>query len=95
MIRALFLRLIHYVIALGEFGFGVLKFIPQYVSQFAKKDHAAKIEADAKCLRKLPLHIGLVLVENDFSLRDLANIIVWSVTLGISHVSIYDANGME
>ena len=94
MFRILVLLLIHYVIALGEFAFGILKFFPQYDSIFAKKHLASVVEADAKKLRKLPLHVGLVVVENDFSFKDLANMIVWSVTMGISYVSIYDMNGM-
>ncbi|XP_076445781.1 dehydrodolichyl diphosphate synthase complex subunit nus1-like [Babylonia areolata] len=93
MFRILILRLIHYVLALGEFTFGIFKLFPQYKSIFAPKQHASKVEADAKKLSKLPLHIGMVVVENDFSIKDLANMIVWSVTMGISHISVYDMNG--
>ncbi|KAK7108754.1 dehydrodolichyl diphosphate synthase complex subunit nus1-like [Littorina saxatilis] len=93
MLRMLVLRLIHYVIALGEFAFGVLKYIPQYELLFAKKHLASKVEADAKKLRKLPLHVGFLVIENEMSYKDLANLIVWSVTMGISYVSVYDMNG--
>ncbi|KAL5010665.1 hypothetical protein ScPMuIL_012970 [Solemya velum] len=52
-----------------------------------------KIQADARNLKRLPLHIGLLVLESDFSYRDLANIIVWSITMGVSHISVYDSNG--
>lgn len=93
MFRILILRLIHYVLALGEFTYGILKAFPQYKSIFAKKQYTSKVEADAKKLSKVPLHIGFVVVENDFSVKDLANMIVWSITMGISHISVYDMNG--
>ncbi|KAK7500108.1 hypothetical protein BaRGS_00008655, partial [Batillaria attramentaria] len=93
MLRVLILRLVHYLIAIGEYALGFLRYVPQYDFIFAKKHVAAKVEADAKRLRKLPLHVGLVVVEKEFSYKDLANLIVWSVTMGISYVSIYDMNG--
>ncbi|KAL8585802.1 hypothetical protein ACOMHN_037365 [Nucella lapillus] len=93
MFRNFILRLIHYVLALGEFTYGIFKSLPQYKSIFAKKQYTSKVEADAKKLSKVPLHIGFVVVENEFSLRDLANMIIWSITMGISHISLYDMNG--
>ena len=94
MFRIIFLRLIHYAIALGEFAFGIYKTIPYFHHFLPQKQIAGtKIEADAKTLRKLPLHVGLLVVENEFSLQDLANIIIWSVTMGISYISLYDMNG--
>lgn len=93
MLRALLLRLVHYLIAVGEYALGFLRYVPQYDFIFAKKHVAAIVEADAKRLRKLPLHVGLIVVEKEFSYKDLANLVVWSVTMGISYVSIYDMNG--
>jgi hypothetical protein len=93
MFRELFLRLIHYTIALGEFAFGIWKSVQYLDFIFAKKQLAFSVEKDRKNLRKLPLHIGFVVTENEFSMTDLANLIVWSVTLGISYISVYDMNG--
>lgn len=93
MLRVMFLRLVHYAIALGEFAFNILRFLPYYDFIFAKKQLASNVETDSKKLRKLPLHVGLIIAENEFSLTDLANMVVWSVTMGISYISIYDMNG--
>ncbi|ESN98481.1 hypothetical protein HELRODRAFT_192951 [Helobdella robusta] len=47
-----------------------------------------------KRLRKLPLHLGLVVVEEDeLSIADLARIVAWSVLVGISCISVYDHRG--
>lgn len=94
MLRTLILRLVHHLIAFVELIVGFLKFFPQYNILSSKKCLPAKVQADAKQLRKLPQHIGLIVVENDISYKDLANIVVWSVTMGISYISIYDVNGM-
>ena len=72
---------------------GILKFVPQYGGYVVKRRRVSAAEADAKQLSKLPLHMGVVLVEKDYSLRDLANVVLWSVTMGIFHVTIYDVNG--
>lgn len=93
MLRILALRLVHCVIALGEFFLGFIRYFPHLDALLNKKRLAGTIEADAKYLRKLPLHVGFVVVEKTFSYKDLANIIVWSVTMGVSYVSIYDLNG--
>lgn len=93
MFRVLILRLVHHLIAVCEYVLGFVRYVPHYDFIFAKKHVAAQVEADAKRLRKLPLHVGFVVVENEISYRDLANLIVWSVTMGISYISLYDMNG--
>jgi len=46
-------------------------------------------------LKKKPSHIAFALSEaNNFSIRDIANLIAWSVNLGINNVSLYDIDGM-
>ncbi|BFZ10293.1 hypothetical protein BsWGS_13332 [Bradybaena similaris] len=84
--RSLLLRLVHYVISLGQLLYGLLVWLqgPAW-----KKP---RLET-GRSLKKVPAHVGLLLLEDDFSLADLANMIVWSVTLGVSYISIYDING--
>ena len=44
--------------------------------------------------KKKPSHIAFALSEaNNFSIRDIANLIAWSVNLGINSVSLYDIDG--
>jgi len=44
--------------------------------------------------KKKPSHIAFALSEaNNFSVRDIANLIAWSVNLGINNVSLYDIDG--
>jgi dehydrodolichyl diphosphate syntase complex subunit NUS1 len=42
---------------------------------------------------KLPVHISLVVVEDDISLVDIARLVAWSTAAGIGYVTIYDHRG--
>ncbi|XP_005103331.1 dehydrodolichyl diphosphate synthase complex subunit nus1 [Aplysia californica] len=93
--RTILLRLVHYLIALGEFLRYLVLFAPSQAFVFARKSAQTplSIQSDSKSLKKLPSHVGLLVAEDDFSFKDLANMIVWSVSLGISYLTIYDING--
>ncbi|KAJ0026706.1 hypothetical protein NQD34_017706 [Periophthalmus magnuspinnatus] len=49
---------------------------------------------DGKSLEKLPVHIGLLFVDEEPSYTDVANLAVWCMAMGISYVSVYDDNGI-
>lgn len=49
---------------------------------------------DGKSLEKLPVHIGLLLVDEEPIYTDIANLVVWCMAMGISYVSVYDENGI-
>lgn len=49
--------------------------------------------SDGRALRKLPLHMGLVLAEDERSLPDVASLVVWAMAVGISYISVYDHQG--
>ena len=44
-------------------------------------------------LKRVPIHLGIVLVENEVSYKDLANMVIWCMLTGISYISIYDRSG--
>lgn len=50
--------------------------------------------ADGGSLEKLPLHLGLLIVEEQPSYTDIANLVVWCMAVGISYVSVYDNHGV-
>ena len=50
--------------------------------------------ADGRALQKLPLHVGLVVTEEEPSYADMASLVVWCMAVGISYVSVYDHNGI-
>ncbi|KAL4232498.1 ditrans [Mactra antiquata] len=85
------LRIIHYVILIGTYVRQWLIHIPML--SFSKPDNLT-LQADARQLKKLPLHLGMIILENDISYSDLANVILWSAAMGISFISIYDTNGI-
>lgn len=49
--------------------------------------------SDGKVLDKVPQHVGLLITEDEQYYPDLANVVVWCMTLGISYISIYDQHG--
>lgn len=49
--------------------------------------------SDGQSLEKLPVHIGLLVAEEEPSYTDIANIVVWCMAVGISYVSVYDNYG--
>ncbi|XP_070569095.1 dehydrodolichyl diphosphate synthase complex subunit nus1-like [Ptychodera flava] len=62
--------------------------------QFRRKRTRTRLKTDAKSLKKLPLHVGLVMLEDELSYQDVANIIVWCMAMGISYISLYDTEGI-
>ncbi|KAM7394911.1 hypothetical protein PAMA_006584 [Pampus argenteus] len=50
--------------------------------------------ADGRSLEKLPVHIGLLVAEEEPSYTDIANLVVWCMAVGISYVSVYDNHGI-
>ncbi|XP_072036269.1 dehydrodolichyl diphosphate synthase complex subunit Nus1-like [Amphiura filiformis] len=49
---------------------------------------------DSKLLQKIPIHLGLVIAENQISYVDIANLVVWCMAVGISYISVYDTRGI-
>ncbi|XP_029903375.1 dehydrodolichyl diphosphate synthase complex subunit nus1 [Myripristis murdjan] len=50
--------------------------------------------SDGQALEKLPVHIGLLVAEEEPSYTDIANLVVWCMAVGISYVSVYDNYGI-
>lgn len=51
--------------------------------------------ADGRSLQKLPVHMGLVITEEEQepSFSDIASLVVWCMAVGISYISVYDHQG--
>lgn len=52
-------------------------------------------QSDGRSLEKLPVHIGLLVAEEEpsYNVTDIANLVVWCMAVGISYVSVYDNHG--
>lgn len=59
----------------------------------AKLLDLASIRADGKAMKQIPTHIGLVVVEDTISCKDIAKVIVWSIGIGIPCVTLFDQKG--
>lgn len=51
------------------------------------------VAEEARKFDKIPTHLTLLLGHETHSINDLTNLILWSLTAGISFVSIYDCKG--
>lgn len=52
-----------------------------------------RLQSDVQRLEKLPVHIGLLVTEEELSYTDIANLVVWCMAVGISYISVYDNCG--
>lgn len=57
-------------------------------------DRQSRWLSDGMSLEKLPVHIGLLVLDEEPSYTDIANLVVWCMAVGISCVSVYDDNGI-
>lgn len=86
--------LTHFVYTIFEYIFDVLMNLKRYISHENQEaqlneEYATRI----RNLKKIPVHLTLLLGEENPSVKDLAKIILWSLTSGIKFVSIYDHKG--
>ncbi|XP_076852089.1 dehydrodolichyl diphosphate synthase complex subunit nus1 [Brachyhypopomus gauderio] len=49
---------------------------------------------DGRAPDKLPVHVGLLVVEDGQQLSDVATLVVWCMAVGVSYVSVYDHEGV-
>ena len=92
MFDNLILRLVHYILALGTF---LKLWIFRIPALNFKKPVPRTVQSDARTLKKLPIHIGLAVLENEISYHDIANTLLWSAAMGVSFISVYDTDGED
>lgn len=63
------------------------------LSNYWIRDDLAKLSKDIKKLSKRPHHLVFMLGNEEPSFKDLANIVLWSISAGIPIISFYDHNG--
>ncbi|XP_071480033.1 dehydrodolichyl diphosphate synthase complex subunit nus1-like [Diadema antillarum] len=60
---------------------------------FQRKRMRERCRTDCKQLSKLPLHLGIQILENQVSEKDVASMLVWCMTMGIPYVTMFDVKG--
>ncbi|XP_068697881.1 dehydrodolichyl diphosphate synthase complex subunit Nus1-like [Montipora foliosa] len=65
-----------------------------YFSVVSQPCSFGKIREDSKGLTKLPRHISFVVLESHISFADVAQLVVWSMAMGIPFISVYDRQGV-
>ena len=62
------------------------------LSNNIKKDFLA-IQSDTIKLTKIPKHLAIAFLESSISIREVAQLVLWSIACGAKGVSLYDLNG--
>lgn len=93
MFEQIVLRLAHCLLTLGIFVRQLTSYFIHFGLAYKQKSSVDVFRNDARHLKKLPIHLGIVVLEEKLSYTDIANIVIWSLALGISCISIYDVNG--
>ena len=88
-----FLSFIHLLLYLKSVIAILFQQIRRYFTVSSQTCTYGKIREDSKDLAKLPRHISFVVQESDISFVDLAQLIVWSMAMGIPYISVYDREG--
>lgn len=88
-----FLSFIHLLLYLKSVIAILFQQIKSYFSITLQTCTHEGIKDDSRNLTKLPRHISFVVLESDISFVDLAQLIVWSMAMGIQYISIYDREG--
>ena len=90
---SLLLKLVHllYMLRNALFNFTYILKKPLYLTS-AK--YPARVQKDFENLKRVPVHLGIVLVEDDVSFKDIANMIIWCMLMGTTYISIYDRSGL-
>ena len=91
-LHEILLYILHYILALKRALFVWLNRLKPVNLSF-KKQTVSRFLHDSKNLKKLPIHMGVVIVEDEISYADIANIIIWSMAVGIHYISLYDRAG--
>ncbi|XP_078375677.1 dehydrodolichyl diphosphate synthase complex subunit Nus1-like [Oculina patagonica] len=89
-----FLSFIHLLLYLKSVIAILFQQIRSYFSISLRTCTHGEIRHDSRNLTKLPRHISFVVLESDISFVDLAQLIVWSMAMGIPYISVYDREGV-
>lgn len=93
MFEYLVLRFLHCILTFGVFIKQCTNYFIHFGLAYKQKSSINLIKSDARHLKKMPVHLGIVVLEDNHSYSDIANIIIWSLALGISCISVYDIDG--
>ena len=64
------------------------------VSPFKHKGLSTEmVVRDSKQLKKIPLHLAIIVTEEPISYPDLAMLVCWAFSFGIQWLSVYDVKG--
>ena len=93
MVFVIILRLVHFIVAIGIFVRQWLNYFTFVGLAFQRKIFAGSFQNSSKSFNKIPIHIGILFLEDTINYEDVANVLLWSITLGISYISLFDVNG--
>ncbi|XP_035687044.1 dehydrodolichyl diphosphate synthase complex subunit nus1-like [Branchiostoma floridae] len=94
ILHQVLLYLVHTLLAIRTWLASLYHGLKKPLAFKHRKRTVPRIKSDSKALSRLPIHVGLVVVEEDFRYGDLASLVVWCAAMGISYISLYDSQGI-
>ena len=84
--------LLHFIFSLTEYIMALCYLLSAKWKSFFSQEKCLDME-QVKNFSKIPKHIAFLVLENDIVYDDLANLVMWSVLVGINVISLYDVHG--
>ena len=89
------LRVVHWLCAARDVLVSLLGIVKKPLQLTSSKPPHYRAQTDVADLKRVPAHLGIVLVEEDVSYEDVSNLIIWCMLMGITYISIYDRSGQS
>ncbi|XP_033635952.1 dehydrodolichyl diphosphate synthase complex subunit Nus1-like [Asterias rubens] len=87
------LKLVHLLISCYSFVWTWFSWTFKTVLSKGSKESLSQCRKDGRDLQKLPCHLALLVQEEVISYQDVCSMLVWSMSLGISYLSVFDLKG--
>ncbi|KAF5280232.1 hypothetical protein FQA39_LY18092 [Lamprigera yunnana] len=62
--------------------------------KFSKIEDRKFVYENTRVIKKIPTHVSIILGNEEPSYKDLAKLVLWCVTTGITYISFYDHKGV-
>lgn len=90
--------IVHLVYSFIQYFCDIYHYTEQgFVDFYHEISHTSKnlkyVHNEARKLNKIPTHLTILVESENHSIKDITNLILWSLAAGISFVSLYDSRG--
>lgn len=89
------LHILHSLYEFARFIHNIYTYVVNFLTFDNGDDNVERVTVEIRGLKKKPHHLVFMLGNEEPSLKDLANIVLWSTAAGIPIISFYDHIGED